>query len=36
MDVLRAVQTYVSKIVTQTSGLKVLLLDSDTVRFYTF
>jgi hypothetical protein len=32
MDVLRAVQTYITKLVTQTGGLKVLLLDADTVR----
>ena len=32
MDVLRAVQTYVTKMVTQTGGIKVLLLDQDTVR----
>jgi hypothetical protein len=31
LDVLRAVQTYVNKVVTATSGIKVLLLDADTV-----
>lgn len=33
MDVLKAVQNYVTKMVTQTQGIKVLLLDTDTVRF---
>lgn len=32
MDVLKAVQNYVTKMVTQTPGIKVLLLDSNTVR----
>lgn len=33
MDCLKAVQAYVDKVVTNTSGIKVLLLDADTVRF---
>ena len=33
MDVLKAVQTYVTKMITEVSGMKVLLLDSHTVRF---
>ena len=32
MDVLKAVQTYVNKMITEVSGMKVLLLDSHTVR----
>jgi len=31
MDCLKAVQTYLNKILTQTKGIKVLLLDKDTV-----
>ena len=31
MDVLKAVQTYVNKMITEVSGMKVLLLDSHTV-----
>lgn len=32
MDVLKAVQTYVQKMVTDVPGMKVLLLDAHTVR----
>jgi hypothetical protein len=32
MDVLKAVQTYVTKMITEVSGMKVLLLDAHTVR----
>jgi len=32
MDCLKAVQAYVDKAITSTPGIKVLLLDSDTVR----
>lgn len=31
MDVLKAVQTYITKMVSEVSGMKVLLLDSHTV-----
>lgn len=31
MDVVKAVQGYITKIVNGTSGIKVLLLDNDTV-----
>jgi vacuolar protein sorting-associated protein 45 len=31
MDVIKAVQTYIEKMITQTSGMKILLLDVDTV-----
>lgn len=31
MDCLKAVQTYIDKIVTNTPGIKVLLLDAETV-----
>lgn len=33
MDVLKAVQTYVMKMITEVPGMKVLLLDAHTVRF---
>jgi hypothetical protein len=33
MDVLKAVQNYIDKIVTKVSGMKVLLLDSETVGY---
>ncbi len=32
MDVLKALQTYISKMITEVPGMKVLLLDSHTVR----
>lgn len=32
MDVLKAVQTYVFKMITEVPGMKVLLLDAHTVR----
>lgn len=32
MDVLKAVQTYVIKMITEVPGMKVLLLDAHTVR----
>lgn len=32
MDVLKAIQSYVNKAVSETSGIKVLLLDAETVR----
>jgi vacuolar protein sorting-associated protein 45 len=31
MDVLKAVQTYISRMITEVPGMKVLLLDSHTV-----
>ena len=31
MDILKAVQAYVSKMITEVPGMKVLLLDSHTV-----
>jgi len=31
MDVLKAVQTYINKMITEVSGMKVLLLDAHTV-----
>lgn len=31
MDVLKAVQTYVTKMITEVPGMKVLLLDAHTV-----
>ena len=31
MDVLKAVQTYVNKMITEVTGMKVLLLDAHTV-----
>lgn len=31
MDILQAVQTYVNKFFTEVTGMKVLLLDSETV-----
>jgi hypothetical protein len=34
MDVVKAVQDYISKIVNGTAGIKVLLLDSHTVRLF--
>lgn len=33
MDCLKATQAYVDKIITNTPGIKVLLLDAETVRF---
>lgn len=35
MDVLKAVQTYVIKMITEVPGMKVLLLDAHTVRLRT-
>jgi hypothetical protein len=34
MDVVKAVQGYITKIVNGTSGIKVLLLDTDTVIWF--
>jgi vacuolar protein sorting-associated protein 45 len=31
MDVLKAVQVYINKMITEVSGMKVLLLDAHTV-----
>lgn len=31
MDCLKAIQGYIDKIITETSGIKILLLDSETV-----
>lgn len=31
MDCLKAIQNYINKIVTNTTGIKVLLLDAETV-----
>lgn len=33
MDVLKAVQTYLTRLTTDVSGMKVLLLDAHTVRY---
>jgi hypothetical protein len=33
MDVLKAVQTYVTKMITEVPGMKVLLLDAHTVSY---
>jgi hypothetical protein len=35
MDVLKAVQTYVVKMITEVPGMKVLLLDAHTVSYMT-
>lgn len=32
MDIVKAVQTYLARLVTEVSGMKVLLLDAHTVR----
>lgn len=36
MDVVKAVETYITKLVSTPSAMKVLLLDSHTVRVLTF
>lgn len=36
MDVVKAVETYVSKMISSPNAIKVLLLDSHTVRLITF
>lgn len=36
MDVFKAVETYITKMVSTPSAVKVLLLDSHTVRFHSF
>jgi hypothetical protein len=34
MDVVKAVETYVNRLVSEPSGMKVLILDTHTVRSY--
>jgi hypothetical protein len=36
MDVVKAVETYVNKLVVEPSAMKVLLLDAETVSYYLF